>query len=94
MIALSIGVNKKSKIRVGSSILKVRQVVSPTLIVVGLDDGPDLTVTDQQSTELMPGVTVFAGVGGRKRSIAPGSRDVVRLAFEADRSVEIRVLED
>jgi hypothetical protein len=59
----------------------VKQVVTPTLIVVSVDDGPDVAITDKERTNLLPEVFVFAGVGWD----GVGSR----LAFEADRSIGI-----
>ncbi len=84
-MALSLGVSEGSKIEVGANMVTVRRIITSTLIVVAVDGGPDVTVSEQEKIELMPGVFVFAGVGGS----GLGNR----LAFEAPRSVNIRRLE-
>lgn len=87
-MALSIGVSTGSRISLGNHVLKVEDVVNPTTIVVSVDGGKEVTVTDQQQTEVAPNVHVFAGVGGRDKG---GSG--TRLAFNAPKEIEIRRLE-
>jgi hypothetical protein len=80
-MALSLGVSVGSKISVGDSKVHVKAIVTPMLIIVQVDNGPDVLVSDKEAVEILPGVKVFAGLG-RKQA---GNR----LAFEADRSVSI-----
>lgn len=86
-MALSLGVSVGSKIAVGQSQVTVKAVVNPTLMVVRVNDGPDVVVSDKESVEIMPGVKVFAGVG---RKASGGNR----LAFEAPRDISIYRLEE
>lgn len=71
--------NAGSRIRVGDSTVLVKQVVNPTLIVLTVNNGPDVVVTDRERVTLMPEVFVFAGLG----------RIGSRLAFEAPKRIEI-----
>lgn len=80
-MALSIGVSAGSKIDVGNHCVQVKTVVHPTLFILNVDGGEDITVTDKERVKILPEVYVFAGVGGA----GVGNR----LAFEAPRSIAI-----
>lgn len=80
-MALSIGVSNGSLIRVGEHRVLVKAVVNSTLLVVTVDGGQDITVSDKERVEILPQVFVFAGVGNG----GVGNR----LAFEAPRSIPI-----
>lgn len=80
-MALSIGVTTGCKIDVGSHVVRVKAIFNPALLVLTVDDGPEITVTDKERVCLMPEVYVFAGVG------ATGQGN--RLAFEAPRRIVI-----
>jgi hypothetical protein len=71
---------------VGDSEVYVRAIVNPTLIIVQVDGGPDIVITDQNSTQILDGVKVFAGQG--KSSLGN------RLAFEAHKSIPIYRVEE
>lgn len=80
-MALSIGVSQGSRISVGKNMVRVKSVARPNLIVLSVDDGPDVVVSDQAKVEILPKVFVFVGVG---RS-GTGNR----LALEASRDIPI-----
>jgi len=80
-VALSIGVGTGSRVDVDGHVVKVKNVVKPNLIVLTVDGGEDIVVSDQARIEILPDVFVFAGVGSTGR----GSR----LAFEAPVSIPI-----
>ena len=84
-MALSIGVGQGSRLRIGEHLLEVKQILGRTLMVVSLDKGKNLTVSDKERVELLPGVYVFAGRGGR------GVTN--RLAFEAPKEFRIERIE-
>jgi hypothetical protein len=83
MGALSLGVRRGREILIGDRKLVVEEVLGANRVRV-VFDGRRILVTDHQKEELMPGVTVQAGMpnSGRK---SPETR----LAFEAPRSVKI-----
>lgn len=82
-MALSIGVSVGSKIDIAGSILKVRALVHPNLIVVGVNDGPDIVIEAEARKEVLPNVFVFTGIGANAN----------RLAFEAPRNIRISRIE-
>lgn len=85
-MALSIGVSVGSKIDVGGHLLQITALAQPNLIVVTVDAGVPVVVSDQSRTEILPDVFVFSGVG------KAGSAN--RLAFEAPRAIRISRIED
>jgi len=86
-MALSIGVSIGSKILVGGHLLVVKNLVHPNLIVISVDRGEDIVISDKANTEILPGVEVFSGIG-----MGGGGN---RLAFTAPKSIRIsRVEED
>lgn len=82
-VALSIGVKEGSKIKIGRSLLTVLIVRTPLDIDVRVDASTH-RITDQESTVILPDVTVFAGKWNGK-----GSQSYGRLAFNAPRSIRI-----
>lgn len=80
-MALSLGVKKGTRISIADHDLVVKQIEPTNRITVSLDGGPDLLVTEQERTEILPAVFVFSGVG------ATGNGN--RLAFVAPRSISI-----
>ena len=89
-MALSIGVSVGSKIIIHEGVagvpphvLEVKALTQPNLIVVSLDGGKDILVTDKARTEILPTVFVFAGIGHS------GSGGSNRIAFEAPQSIRI-----
>lgn len=80
-MALSIGVTTNSKIDVGGHKVLVKSVIRPNLIILTVDGGPEITVSENERVQILPEVFVFAGIGGN----GVGSR----LAFEAPKSIEI-----
>jgi hypothetical protein len=81
-MALSLGVRKGSKITVGKHEVEVKDIIQSNLIMVSVDQGDDVLISDQKQTEILPDVFVFSGVG------ASGSGN--RLAFKAPREIAIR----
>lgn len=82
-MALSLGIKTGSKIAVGDHCIEVKAIVPPNLIVVSVNGGVDIVVSDQARTNISPDVYVFSGTRGGKGN---------RLAFEAHRSIVIRRL--
>lgn len=76
-MALSIGVSVGSKIDVGGHTLQVKALAHPNVVIVTVDRGDDIIISEGQSVEILPGVKVQAGVGGN------------RLAFHAAKSIRI-----
>jgi hypothetical protein len=83
-MALSLGVRKGSRIAVGDHEVEVKDMVQPNLIVVSVDKGEDIVVSDQVKARILPNVSIFSGIGGR----GLGNR----LAFIAPREILIRRL--
>jgi hypothetical protein len=83
-MALSIGVWKGSRISVGDHCIEVKGFCPTNLIVIAVDGGENIIISDLMATEIVPNVRVFSGVG----------KDGVgrRLAFEAPREIAIRRL--
>lgn len=65
--------------------LSVKSVVHPNLIVVSVDDGPEIVVTDRQQKWILPNVGIQSGVG------RTGGNN--RLCFDAPKSIRISRLE-
>lgn len=84
-MALSIGVTAGSRINVAGHIVEVKAIARPNLIVLTVDEGPEMVVSDQARTEILPKVFVFSGLGQ--------SGGTNRLAFEADKVVPIHRIE-
>ena len=80
-MGLSLGVYINSQIQIGGSVLRVLRMPRPPLIVVRLDNGDDILVSDRERTEIMPGV--FLSVGKIKKGFTN------RLLIEAPKSVPI-----
>lgn len=89
-MALSIGVSAGSRIKVGGKTVHVRKILTPVLLVLTVDDGDEILVSDKERVKIMPDVFVFAGVGSPK---GDGQGVGNRLAFEAPRSIAIHRLE-
>lgn len=85
-MALSLGVKAGDKIKVGEHVVQVKTLTQPNLIVLTVDAGPDIVVSDLSRTEILPKVFVFSGVN------QGGSGN--RLAFEADKSIRILRIRD
>lgn len=94
---LSIGVVVGTRIRIQDKKvhrLVVKDTAKPNLIVVSLDGGPPVVVSDQASTEILPKVFVFSGVSQSALHTGhPTSNGTHRLAFEAPKEIKIRKLE-
>jgi hypothetical protein len=76
-MALSIGVSVGSKIDVGGHMLHVKALVHPNVVVVTLDRGEEIVISEARAVEILPGVKVQSGSGGN------------RLAFHAAKSIRI-----
>ena len=89
-MALSLAVRKGDKISIGDHCLEVKAIMPPpranaaSPIIVAVDGGEDILVSEESKTKLLPEVFVFSGLGhtGNKR----------RLAFDAPRNIPIRRL--
>lgn len=80
-MALAIGVGVGSKIDVGGHLLQVKALVHPNLIVITVDRGDDVVVSESRAVEILPGVKLQSGPGGN------------RLAFHAAKSIRISRVE-
>jgi len=76
-MALSIGVSVGSRIDVGGHLLQVKALVHPNVVVVTLDRGEEIVISEARAVEILPGVKVQSGSGGN------------RLAFHAAKSIRI-----
>lgn len=81
-VALSIGVSVGSKIDIGGHLLQVKALVHPNVVVVTVDRGDEILISEGKSVEILPGVKVQAGLGGN------------RLAFHAAKSIRISRVEE
>ena len=83
-MALSLGVSVGERISVGDSIVEVRAIHSSKLMVVAVNDGPDIKVNDKKADaiEILPGVRVFTGLN-------KNGNESSRLAFDAAKSIPI-----
>lgn len=84
-MALSIGVSVGSKIEVGGHVLHVKALVPPSMVVVTVDRGEEIVISDGKTVEILPGVRVQSGTGG--------NRQAFRLAFHAEKSIRISRIE-
>ena len=82
-MTLSLGVSVGERISVGDSIVKVKAIKNPKLIVVTVNGGPGIIVNDNKAhaVEILPGVRLFTGL----------SKNVsrIRLAIDAPKSIPI-----
>ena len=81
IMALSIGVGVGSRIDIGGHLLVVKALVQPNVVVVTVDRGEEIVISEGKSVEILPDVKVQAGVGGN------------RLAFHAPKSIRISRIE-
>jgi hypothetical protein len=83
-MALSIGVTVGSKINVGGHRVLVKELINPGLIVITVDSGDEIVVSENSKVEILPGVEVQTGAGNGKNR---------RLAFHAHKSIRISRVE-
>lgn len=85
-MALSLGVSVGRKIAVGASVLEIRAIPDPTQMIIAVDGGKEIAVSDDaaNAVQVLPGVRVFVGLDTN------GNRN--RLAFEAPKSIPIKLL--
>lgn len=81
-MALSIGVSVGSKIDIGGHVLQVKSLVHPNVVIVTVDRGDDIIISENKAVEVLPGVKVQSGIGGN------------RLAFQAAKSIRISRIND
>ena len=81
-MALSIGVSVGSKIDVGGHMVQVKALVYPNVVVVTVDRGDEIVISEGKTVEILPGVRVQSGMGGN------------RLAFHAAKSIRISRVEE
>jgi hypothetical protein len=84
ILALSIGVTRGSRIRVGQSMVKVEEIVQDVAVTLSVDGGKKFMITDSERTQIIP--EVFVQLGLNHRSSGTNSS---RLAFEAPFSIKI-----
>jgi len=80
-VALSIGIGVGSVIDIQGHRLVVKAVMQPNVIVVTVDRGPEIVISESRAVEVLPGVKVQSGLGGN------------RLAFHAAKSIRISRVE-
>lgn len=84
---LSLGVKRGNKIDIGTGHrLRVIDVPSSAEVVVRLDDGPPVKITDKEQVLLMPEVKVSVGLFPAEEKYDY----YARLLFEAPRSINIQ----
>jgi hypothetical protein len=71
-----------SKIDVGGHTLQVKALVHPNVVVVTVDRGEEILISEGKTVEILPQVRVQSGVGGN------------RLAFHAPKSIRISRIPD
>jgi len=85
-MALSLGVKKGSKIRIGGDkMLVVDEILRPDLINITVD-GKSFTIDDLESQTILPDVKVFAGLGSHP---SKNNSNYARLAFDAPYAIRI-----
>ena len=84
-MALSIDVSVGSRIGLDGHLLQVKALRHPNLIVLSVDKGKDVMISDRESTEILPTVFVFSGAA------AHGEGN--RLAFNAPKAIRISRIE-
>lgn len=79
---MSIGVSVGSRIAIGNNVLEVRALAHPNLIVIGVDDGPDIVISEEARKEVLPEVFVQTGVGptGTGNRLAITAPKVIRIS--------------
>jgi sRNA-binding carbon storage regulator CsrA len=85
-MALSLGVKAGSKITVGNHEVTVRSILKD-LILISVDGGPDVVVSEQAREQILPEVWVFLGKPPSNPDHSSDSQR--RLAFEAPRDIKI-----
>ncbi len=80
-MALSIGVSVGSRIDVGGHLVQVKALVSPNVVVITVDRGDDIVISEEKTVEILPNVKVQSGLGGN------------RLAFDAPKTIRISRVE-
>lgn len=70
-----------SKIDIQGHLLQVKALVHPNVIVVTVDRGDEILISEGKTVEILPGVKVQSGSGGN------------RLAFHAAKSIRISRVE-
>lgn len=83
-MALSLGVSVGERISVGDSMVRVKAIKNPKLMVVTVNGGPDITVNDNkaEAVEILPGIRLFTGQN-------KSGSDSSRLLFDAPKSIPI-----
>jgi hypothetical protein len=62
-MALSVGVRTGSRILVGDHCVEVKAMLPANLIVIAVDNGDEIIVSEESATIILPGVKVFSGMG-------------------------------
>jgi hypothetical protein len=89
-MALSLAVHQGLKISIGNHCLEVKAIMPPlrtdeaNQIVVSVDGGEEILVTERSKTMILPEVFVFSGRGA--------TGNTRRLAFEAPKQIVIHRL--
>jgi hypothetical protein len=83
-MALSIGVSVGERIAVGDSIVEVKAIKNPKLMVITVNSGSDISINDNKAhaVEILPGVRLFTGLN-------KNGSDSSRLVFDAPKSIPI-----
>jgi hypothetical protein len=77
-MALSLGVKQGSQISVGGKIVQVKSLTPPSYIVVSVDGGNDIVVSEETRQEILPDVFVMTA-----------GPDTSRLVFQAPKHIPI-----
>lgn len=85
-VALSLGVQAGSRIKVGLAVVKVIEILNNGLEVVLEAGGNRFVVNDEEKKEILPSVFVFCGISAWMYWDQPYKS---KLAFDAPRSIAI-----
>jgi hypothetical protein len=80
-MALSLGINVGTRVRVGDHCVEVKATLPGNRILLALDKGGEVMVSELETTAIFPGVKVCFG----KTKSGKGER----LAFEAPREIAV-----
>lgn len=89
-MALSLAVREGDKISIGNHCLEVKAILpraranEANPIIVAVDGGEDIRVTEESKTKIFPEVFVFSGLGG--------TGNARRLVIDAPKNIAIRRL--
>jgi sRNA-binding carbon storage regulator CsrA len=76
-MALSLGIKVGSKIQVGDHEVLIKDLTPPSFIVVSVDGGNDIVVSERSRLEILPNVFVFSAGENSNRLVFEAPREVL-----------------